>query len=493
MSNGLDLTERHREILDLLPASTPALAEHFGVEPTTIEYHRDQIQKRGVDLRYDRGQNQWEVVSGWPRADAGESADDPADPWTDTPVADDDPSAQDLSERERYIATQLQTGTTLSELADDIGVRESIVTQHLRDLRSDGWRIYRDETADVVTIEGDHALRSSEHKGTRTRKANRWWERRHNELVREFKALPTPSADVNTRSTAEDWVLAFSDVHAGDEVFTPDYTNVYSIDVVADIIDYITEKSLTLERYQGASHDHAKLLWHGDFVTNEGIYSGQFQDLDAWLDEQIDTLVAPLVRQIKAHAESFASVEVICQVGNHGKSRASGTSRQANADLILFKQIRNVIAHLRDETDDDALGNVNFVIGEARPYVNFTLRGGRLRGHLRHGQDRPPQATTRMGSDEWGTTLQNHGFDVCFIGHHHQTGRIVWDGPPVFVTGTPKPPSDFVDRIAAATSLDPRDRARDIAYCVSVADHGVTSEMPVKTHDFDYVAAADTR
>jgi len=407
-------------------------------------------------------------------------------------LAEDPPDESDLTKRERYIAAELETGATVDGLADDLDERESVVTQHLRDLYASGWDVYIDDSAGLVTLEGDHALRSSEHKGTRTRKANQWWEKRHSALVRDFNALPTPSTDITKHRGQEDWVHHFSDIHAGDKVLTPDRTNVYNADLVPEIVRYDTRKSLELYDYHGVDCDVAHLLWGGDFVTNEGIYQGQFEDLDAWLDEQHDMLMEPLLEQVKAYSERFEAVNVVCQVGNHGENRASGTSKQANADLVLYKSIRNAIAAVIKFGEGSAFGNVNFRIGQARPYTNFPLRGGKLRGHLRHGQDRKPQATTRAGSDDWKTTLMNHDFDVSFLGHHHSSGRIVWDGPPVIASGTPKPPSDFVDRIAAATSLDPRDQTREISHCAGVADHGVTGVYPVKTHDFDYTQSIES-
>lgn len=482
-----DLTPRQQEYVDALPQ--PSLSEwgdQLDVSRTTVESAIDRINKRdGVDIQYDHGAGEWRDL--WEQ----EADDDGAPAWTETPVADEDPSADSLTEREQYIATQLAQGSTVSELAEDIGTRESVIHQHFRDLRRQGWRIYHDETADVVTIEGDTTLRSSEHKGTRTRKANRWWEQRNNELVRDFEALERPTADISEPTGDEDWVHVLGDVHAGDEVFTPgpDPQNVYNIDTVARIVRYDTRKSLELARYHGADYGTAHLCWNGDFVTNEGVYTGQFEDLDAWLDEQHDSLMEPLLEQVSAYSEGFETVNVVCQVGNHGKNRASGTSRQANADLILYKSIRNAIAAVRKFGQGTAFDNVNFRIGQARPYVNFPLRGGELRGHLRHGQDRKPQASTRAGSDEWKTTLLNHEFDIAAINHHHASGEIVWDGPPVIAAGTPKPPSDFVDRIAASVSLDPSEEVREIAQCFSVADHGITSKLPVKTHDFDYLSS----
>lgn len=62
MSDLPDLTDRQRDFLAQLPASTPELADHFGVEPTTIESHRDAIKDKGVDIRYDRDANQWYIA-----------------------------------------------------------------------------------------------------------------------------------------------------------------------------------------------------------------------------------------------------------------------------------------------------------------------------------------------------------------------------------------------------------------------------------------------
>jgi len=59
MTEDLDLTDRQQELLSLLPASTATLAEDMGIEPTTVEDHRNAIIDKGVDLAYDRDANQW--------------------------------------------------------------------------------------------------------------------------------------------------------------------------------------------------------------------------------------------------------------------------------------------------------------------------------------------------------------------------------------------------------------------------------------------------
>lgn len=484
----LDLSDRQREFLGLLPATLREAADEMDVAYTTVEGYKEALQGHGLplDYRVDGRRYEW-FLDDEAVADGGET-DDVADlPDLSDVDVEGEPDESDLTNREEYIVRELQTGTTVDDLADELDERETVVTQHLRDLKASGWQVYVDETAEMVAIEGDHTLRSSEHTGTRTRKANRWWEQRHNGLVREFRALETPTAEQTATEGAEDWVLHLTDVHAGDRVRTPDKTNVYNADVVPEIVRYITRKSLELADYHDADYDTAHLLWGGDFITNEGIYEGQFESLDAWLDEQHDMLAAPLLEMLKAYADRFETVNVVTQVGNHGEHRASGTSKQANADLILYKNIRNTVAAVQEYGDGEVFDNVNFHVGEGRAYVNFALRDGRVRGHLRHGQSRRPQAETSARRSEWTNTLLNHEFDLAWMGHHHVSGKIPWDGPPVIVSGSPKPPSDFVERIAASTALDPRDAAREIAHCHGVADHGLTGLYPVKTHDFDYL------
>jgi transposase/predicted phosphodiesterase len=61
-SDTPDLTERQRELLSYLPASTGTLADRLGVEKTTVEGYRNAIREKGVDLEYDREANRWFIA-----------------------------------------------------------------------------------------------------------------------------------------------------------------------------------------------------------------------------------------------------------------------------------------------------------------------------------------------------------------------------------------------------------------------------------------------
>ena len=483
-----DLLPIQRQILDAMPATLADIADRVDRSKSGVEYHvHERLRPMGYRFDVDEGYV-WSVRDTPPETDldtdtdADEDEDEPRLPdLEDTPVGDATPNHTDLTDRERVVVDDLETGATLADLTDRLDDRESIVTQHLRDLRADGWRVYVDETAGHIAVESDDPLRSSEHKGTRTRKANKWWELRHNRLVRQYRRVDTPDTTLAATDGREDWCLHMTDLHAGDVERNDEGEVVYATDMIPDVVDYITEQGVSLAAKHGSEYDTAHLLWGGDFVTNEGIYEGQFEDLDAWLDEQHETLIDPLIRQIKtfAEADAFETVQVVCQVGNHGQHRASGTSRQANADLILYKTIRNTIAHLQSHAG--VLDTVAFRIGSAKPYRNFQLRGGRLRGHLRHGQHRRPQAETAARSNEWTKTLVDHEFDVALMGHYHISGRIPWDGPPIVVSPSPKPAGEFVERIGGRLASGPQ----GVATAFGVSDAGLTGVFPVDSRKFE--------
>jgi hypothetical protein len=467
-------------------------AEAAGINYRTFrEWRRVDLREQGQYRKHEDDAAKLRRLTGWidevttdGYSGPSDAEEDPFDVFREEIGAvgrGEDPDPSDLTDRERYIATRLQKGHTIEGLVDDLGTRRSVLKQHLADLKRQGWKVYFDENAEMVGIEGDHVLRSSEHKGTRTRKANRWWELRHNELVRRFRGLEMPNATLEAQPGGEDWVTHLTDLHAGDKVRRDDGTVVYETAHIPDVIDYITEQSLSLARRHDADYDTAHVLWGGDMVTGEAIYSGQFEDLDAWLDEQIEVLVTPLVRQIKAfsEAEQFDTVQVVSVVGNHGQNRASGTSRQANADLILYKLLRIIIAELHQHAG--ILENVSFRIGQAEAFRNFPMRGGQVKGHLRHGQHRRPQAETSARKKEWLSTFLDHNFDVGYMGHYHVRGLIPWDGPPIICSGSPKPAGEFVERIG---EKGPSGDYEDVATAHGVSDDGLTALFPIDTRRF---------
>lgn len=105
------------------------------------------------------------------------------------------------------------------------------------------------------------------------------------------------------------------------------------------------------------------------------------------------------------------------------------------------------------------------------------MRDGRLRGNLRHGDDRKPGYRTSAEQSDWRQTLLTHEFDLGYMGHVHRGQRIDINGNPVFITGTPKPSGDFAERIAAVDD-------DNIALLHGVSDDGLTWCYRIDFRDF---------
>jgi biotin operon repressor len=279
-------SERKRQVVDIIessPASSDYIASMLGIKQNTARTYIRDLRDDGFDIEStDDGY----ILQSCPveydsdDSDAADADDSDADPddsgdglidLSDVAVDPDaDPDPSNLTDREELIAGELQSGATVDDLADELDERQSVITQHIRDLKSQGWQIYVDETAEHIAIEGDEPLRSSEHKGTRTRKANQWWETRHNAVVRRWKALDTVSVDPDSEPDSEDWNTHITDLHAGDRVRGyDDETIIHRTEELPAIINHITERSIALARKHNSRYDCANLLYGGDFVTSK--------------------------------------------------------------------------------------------------------------------------------------------------------------------------------------------------------------------------------
>ena len=502
-----DLSDRQREVVDIIPDSPPGvrraeIGDELGVKPTTAEYHMQRLKEKGYTFAKERDGNSVR----WTIADTpdDESEDDTDDTPTAPPIDldavdapdDADPDPDDLTDRQRVLADELKTGATLADLVDRVDGRRPVIAEHVRDLKRQGWSVYHDDTADQYALADDnHLLRSSEHTGTRTRKANRWWERVHNRLQRDYASLDNvPDIDTPPTDAGESLVFSFSDLHVGDVIRRPsDGLEVYNTPIAVGKAEYAARQAIDFADDRGREYDAAWVLLHGDLITNSTIYEGQFEDLDAWLNTQIDAGADAAFRIVSAFAERFDHVNVVCQTGNHGQIRANGSSRQANADLLLYEQLRNIIGVL--QTYAGMLENVHQSIGEPGRFYDFEMRGGNVTGHLRHGDDDRAQNDTAAAKRDWRGRALTHDFQVAWIGHHHVFRRLTVDDRDVFVNSSPKPPGDFAEKLGAggAAAMNPEARNRKIATVHGVNDYGVTDTRAIDTRYYsaDYVPDDD--
>lgn len=375
----------------------------------------------------------------------------------------DDPPA--LSERQAHVVSLFPAET--SEIAEEVGISMSTVRDHIQAIRGKGVSIKQDDGTWHLVDEQEVRRTSTKHKGTKTREANRFATEMEATILRRLSPQPPLVDTQDPHPENEDVVAHLTDIHMGDVVESESGREVYNPQIAADAVRTFTDKTIELcgRMSQLVDVDTLHLLWGGDMLTNENIYDGQAFDIRLMLAEQMSEIVEALVEQVVVLCDEFDSVQLVSVPGNHGKTRASGVSRQANMDLIAYRWVEDRI-HERN------IDNINVLRAEASDYRNFELRGGEWRGHLRHGHNCQihADATARSESD-WRGWREQHQFDIAYRGHYH-TSRIedLLNCYPVVMSPSPKPGDEFASRIGSPDVSSFRDLG---------TLHGVSDERPM--------------
>jgi len=374
----------------------------------------------------------------------------------------------DLTTRQREVINLLPASSR--EIANSIGVTQSSVRDHIQSIRNKGVNIEWDPTSKAFFLPDQPRVRrvSTKHTGTKTKEANDYVTEVEKQILRRLKNKEESIVVQDATPGNEDMVLHLTDLHIGDVVEDQFGNVIYDTGIAQDVVDYVTIKTAQLKSFMGnmSDFDTLHLLWGGDMITNENIYDGQAFDIERMLADQMSAAVEALTRQVKTLSEHFDVVNVVAQPGNHGKTRASGVSKQANMDLVTYRWIDDRIR----ESDID---NVNFTTSEATWYRPFPLRGGQWTGFLTHGQDSHKHVdSTAASQGRWRGWLNEFGFDVAYRGHYHESRREgVQNGPMVYESPSPKPPSEWVSQIGYGGVDAPAKRLATV--------HGVNDIRPI--------------
>lgn len=373
----------------------------------------------------------------------------------------------DLTEKQREVIHHLPADK--HQLSDKLGVATSSVKSRIETLRNNNVSVEYDAARGVYYLPDQPKVRrvSTKHTGTKTREANNFVTEVEKTILRRLKGSPELVKPQEPTAGNEDMVLFLTDLHIGDVVEDEAGNEIYNTDIATKVVEHVTQKTLDLrERMKSVSGiDTLHVLYGGDMITNENIYDGQAFDIESLLADQMTAAVDSLTTQLKSFADCFETVNVVCQPGNHGKTRASGVSKQANMDLVCYRWIDD---RLRESNFD----NIDFTTSEAAWYRTFGLRGGTWTGFVTHGQDAQAHVdATAASSRDWRGWLNQFDFDIGYRGHHHESKREpVQGGPFVYESPSPKPPDEWVDRIGQGSIDGDRKRLATV--------HGVSDTRP---------------
>lgn len=409
----------------------------------------------------------------------------------------------ELTDKERFVVSELPASKT--EIASKTTVTPSTISDRIRSIREkydDSEIIEYVPRADQYVWNGDDKKKqvmSSEHLGQKTRKANQWLARKDDKWRHEVNKYGLPTCEADPDPSNQDVVLAMSDLHFGDVVEDLWDKEIHSTEILEELVDYIFDNALTLierQRRAKVEFDTLHIVLNGDLITNENIYPGQFEDIDAYLNEQLDRADETLLGNILKCLDHFDRVDVICQVGNHGQDRASATTRQANADLTLFHRMASEVQHRKEEAERyvdqssdaqtrvDRLNSLNFRYNNAKFATPFHLRGGRWKGLACHGQSQYEQISGTSAADDSIKSLiavdQQTKCDIAYLGHYHEQRDATPANIPVIRTPSPKPGDDWAKTKTA--SVRASGTPKRLAYLHGVSDDYVrTFEYKIKT------------
>ena len=460
-----DLSDRQAEVLAEIPDTTPgvtraAVAERLGVEPTTVEYHQEELKKKGYRFEYDREGN----TAYWYVAETPD-AEDTADADADAP--DENDTSNDLPELDSRQATVVrELPATLAEI--DAVVDEVSGHTALDELRDDGVTVRYDEGSEKFYLADERSkqLRSQTHLSlsAKTKKAKAALREEQAIIDRVPDTTPLTIDDFEPAPDTETMVAAISDLHFGDVVKDDRGRLTYDRDIVHEAAKAFARKVIRHKRQWGAEFDECVIPILGDIATGTEIYDTQKTEIESLLARQIQDGSQALTTIVSTLREHFEAVRVYCVVGNHGFQSASA-ARGSNTDLACYFWMRDA---LRREGYDD----VEVTIGEHSHHLNFEVRGWRV--HIRHGQDSQQQVDETARSEaDWRGWRDKHKFDLAIRGHHHVPSlHWVLNRYPVITLPSPKPGGEFADRIGSPDASAPADHVteRKLGYCFGMSD-----------------------
>lgn len=361
-------------------------------------------------------------------------------------------ASDDYSELQEAVIAHLTVPRTAAELADLVYDGEA-TTGAIRGLIS---RINRKHNERVVDFDPEgfyywagaeevlHQL-SSEAKQTKTRRVNKYRMEKERQIKQVLQATQPAVAPQNPDPSHEDIVWFFTDLHYGDEVVDPRTGDVlYNFDIIDQRVEQMVHEGLQHYRRAQAhtEFDTAHLVLGGDLCTGEVVYDSQWVDIEGTLDEQTDRARDKLWWAIATLAEEFDTVQVVVVPGNHGARRSSAASGNANTDIQLFGDL-DLAARV------SPYDNIHMVRNKTNAgFLNFDMRDGAIKAHLRHGDDCSKHVdATSKSSKDWRGWLRVHDFDIALKGHIHVLQSEMAMDIPVITGGAPKPPDEFVESI----------------------------------------------
>jgi DNA-binding transcriptional ArsR family regulator len=388
----------------------------------------------------------------------------------------------DSQRRQQVFTTILNGGATYNEICNALDVSYSTARDHISALRSKdgvplGERTVNDSKEFYYRPEAkEHPINPDQPTGELRSKASvtKDAKKKVHELIQylddDLNGRPPAEPDdgLVVRESHEDMVCHRSDDHIGAKYHDEFGNTTFSAEIGIDRVRTISDRVFELKARQeaaGVEFDTLHLVMGGDHLDGIGIHDAQPWETQLSLPEQLTIASDIYMEFIDRARREFESVQIVCQVGNHGELRGDGMGPDDNVDTAFFLSLDR---RVRDRDYD----NVRFVRSQSGNFTNFRMRVDKAadqrkaealdvephelpvdlesghRAHLRHGQNSLEHIGTSAGKKRWYAWKDQHKFDIAYRGHYHKFDIGSIASKKVVMSGAIVPPDDFEESLA---------------------------------------------
>jgi len=260
-----------------------------------------------------------------------------------------------------------------------------------------------------------------------------------------YKPIVPPPADRRKKGKPEVALWHLTDWQCGKK------TASYDMAVMDERVRRFATKAVHIADIQRADHPvrHCIILLGGDFVENTTTFPGQEWEVEAHTFEQMFTAGATLEAVIRVALETFETVQVIGEPGNHGRvGRPGDAPRGDNWDRVLYKVVTDRFATEPRFTYVNADSwHQRFSIGN---YHGILVHGDEFKGF---GGQTPMFGILRK-SNAWKSGVIKGGFQDIYVGHFHNHNDLTLAaGGSVFMTGSPESDNEYAREFVAAAAI----------------------------------------
>jgi hypothetical protein len=217
----------------------------------------------------------------------------------------------------------------------------------------------------------------------------------------------------------EQSILDISDIHIGmiNEVFDSDVgKNVitYNMNIFKKELEVLLKSVVQIHKLLSNAYKLRKLIIFlmGDVVTNDRIFEEQVFEIEKVVGLQVWDAINYLTYAIQTLLTIYEEIDVVCVVGNHGRSLPDSYEEpvQNNYEYFIYKSLEKQFIESK---------RVKIIVPESRRYLYNILQWKHL---IEHGDSMRGTTATGIEKQIKDLSINVGGFDVLHYGHYHKIG-----------------------------------------------------------------------